>query len=161
MEGGYPRLVLQSGVTVPFVPKKILILTDNAKGYCGKVVPSMVEMLEARAFIVDTHEINDGPVDVSSYSGIVLGSPVYGMGLKGVGPTPALTEYVTHSLPDLDDHKIAVFCVYEVRPGMTLDRMKGMTYEKGAELIAAHGFWVGRPMRGAHIIPAECMVRVV
>lgn len=119
----------------------------------------MKELLEHRAFTVDVHRIQDGPVDVTPYKGLILGSPCFGLGIKGVGPTEALQEYVK-SLPDLTGKKAAVFCVYELSPGTTLDRMKGMIFEKGADFVAAHAYSMLRPNRGEHILPTECMVRV-
>jgi len=145
---------------VPFQPIRLLILTDDRRGLCARVVPRMKEMLEHRAFIVDTWKVSDGPVDVTPYKGLVIGSPVFGLGLKGVGPTPELTRFVKDELPDLDEHKVAVFCVYELRPGLTLDRMKGLAFEKGAELVVAHAYWALRPSGGEHVLPAECMVRI-
>lgn len=143
---------------MPFTPARLLILIDDDRGWCSRVVRVMREMLEHRAFQVDTHRIQDGPVDVAPYCGIVVGSPVYGIGLRGVGPTPALTAFI-QALPDLEGKKAAVFCVYPLRPGLTLDRMKGLMLEKGCELVAAHPYSLFRPA-GEHIIPAECMVRI-
>jgi hypothetical protein len=145
-------------VPLPFTPLRLLILIDDDRGWCGRVVQAMKEMLEHRAFLVDVHRIQDGPIDVRAYRGLVVGSPVYGVGLRGVGPTEALTRFV-QALPDLEGKKAAVFCVYPLRPGLTLDRMKGLMLEKGCELVAAHPYSLLRPS-GEHIIPAECMVRI-
>ncbi len=144
---------------MPFRPLRLLILIDDTRGYCGKVVPRMKEMLEQRAFLVDVHRIEDGPVDITPYAGLVIGTPVFGLGIKGVGPTPALTKFI-EDLEDLDEKKVALFCVYEIRPGTTFDRMKGLVLEMGAEFVAAHGYWLLRPHAQEHIIPAECMVRI-
>jgi hypothetical protein len=143
---------------LPWKPLRLLILIDDDRGWCGRVVPGMKEMLEHRAFQVDLRRITEGPVDPAPYAGLILGSPVYGVGLKGVGPTEALTDCVM-ALPDLEGKKAAVFCVYPLRPGNTLDRMKGLAIEKGCEIVAAHAYSLLRP-QGEHIIPAECMVRI-
>lgn len=144
---------------MPFRPLRLLIFYDDARGYCGRVVPTMKTLLEQRAFLVDTHRVGDGPIDVSPYKGFIFGSPCFGLGIRGVGPTPALAEAVA-GLGDLEGRKAAVYCVHEVRPGTTLDRMKGMIFEQGMELVAAHAFWVLKPHEGEHILPTECMVRV-
>lgn len=144
---------------MPFRPLRVLILIDDDRGRCSRVVPRMRELLEHRAFLVDTHRIQDGPVDITPYKGLIVGSPCFGFGIKGVGPTEALTRFVAE-LPDLDGVKAAVFCVYELSPGTTLDRMKGMMFEKGADFVAAHAYSLLRPSRGEHILPTECMVRV-
>lgn len=144
---------------MPFRPLRLLILFDDTRGYCGRVVPRMKEMLEQRAFLVDVHRIQDGPVDITPYAGLVIGTPVFGLGIKGVGPTPALTKFI-EDLEDLDEKKVALFCVYELRPGTTFDRMKGLILEMGADFVAAHGYWLLRPCHQEHIIPAECMVRI-
>jgi hypothetical protein len=145
---------------VPFKPIRLLVLFDDQRGHCGRVVGRMKEMLEHRAFIVDTHRIQDGPIDIDDYKGIVVGTPAFGLGIKGCGPTDALTHYIEEDLPDLDEHKVAVFCVHELRPGMTLERMKGLVFSKGGELVAAHAYALLKPGEGEHIIPAECMVRI-
>ena len=145
---------------MPFTPIRLLVLTDDEGGLCRRVIPRMKELLEYRAFLVDTWRIQDGPVDLAPYRGVVLGSPVFGLGIRGVGPTEALTRYVLDDLDSFDELKAAVFCVHQIRPGLTLDRMKGLIFEKGAELVAAHAYPMFRPQQGEHIIPAECMVRV-
>lgn len=144
---------------MPFRPLRLLILIDDEHGYCSRVVPRMKELLEHRAFLVDVHRIQDGPVDVSPYRGLIIGSPSYGFGIRGAGPTQALQDFVA-ALPDLGGVKVAVFCVHRLRPGVTLDRMKGMIFEKGADFVAAQGYTLHRPELGEHILPTECMVRI-
>ncbi len=144
---------------MPFQPIHVCIVYDNARGHCGRVVPRMKEMLEHRAFIVDTHEIGEGPLDIAPYAGLIVGTPVTGLGIRGQGPTPRLRAFI-EELPDLDEHKLAIFCVYEARPGNTFDRMKNVLLEKGAQFVAEHAFWVLKPHGGDHIIPAECMIRI-
>lgn len=144
---------------MPFEPIRLLILFDDARGYCGRVVPRMKELLEHRAFDVDVHRIQDGPVDIAPYKGLVIGSPCFGLGIKGVGPTPELTAFL-EDLNDLDEKKVALFSVYEAGLGTTFDRMKGLVLSLGAEFVAAHGYWLLRPHHDEHVIPAECMVRI-
>lgn len=144
---------------MPFQPIRLLILYDDDRGYCGKVIPTMKRLLEDRAFVVDTHRVADGPVDVGPYRGLVLGSPVFGAGLRGVGPTDALVAFV-EALPDLDGKKVAVFCVYPLRPGTTLARMKSLALARGADFVTAWGYSLLHPDRGAHMLPTECMVRI-
>ncbi|MDP6933102.1 MAG: hypothetical protein QGG40_09305 [Myxococcota bacterium] len=144
---------------MPFVPLRLLVLYDDARGYCGRVVPRMVQQLQQRAFEVDTHEIGQGAIDIGSYQGLILGSPVYGFGLKGVGPTPELISMV-EGLEDLEDHRVAVFCVYELHAGTTLARMRGLVEQLGGTFVAGREYWALRPEQGAHILPAECMVRI-
>ena len=145
---------------MPFEPIRILILIDDTRGYCSRVVPRMKDLLRKRAFQVDVHRIQDGPVDIDAYKGIILGSPCFGLAIKGVGPTEELVTYVQTHMPDLEEHGVAVFCVYEARPGLTLDRMKGLVKSCGGTLVAAHGYQLLRMRRGEHVIPTECMVRI-
>ena len=144
---------------MPFKPLRLCIVHDNARGYCGRVIPLMKEMLEDRAFEVDTHEVGQGPLDIRPYAGLILGTPVTGLALRGVGPSRALRDFV-EAMPDLDGMKVALFCVYEIRPGNTFDRMKNLIFEKGAEFVAEHAYWMLEPAHHAHIIPAECMIRI-
>lgn len=145
---------------MPFSPIRLLILIDDARGYCGRVVPRMKEMLEDRAFEVDVHRIQDGPVDIEPYRGIIIGSPAPGISIKGGAPTPALDAYVRDELPDLDEHQVALFIVFELHPASSMDRMKGMIFDKGAELVATHEYGLLRMDTEDHTIAAECMVRI-
>jgi len=135
------------------------VVYDNARRFCGRSVRELVKLLERRAFIVDTHDIADGPVALEDYAGLVVGSPVFGLGFRGVGPTHALTRYIS-DLPSLEGRSVAIFCVYALRPGDTLERMRRMLDAKGAELVIEQAFWVAAPKRDAHVIPTECMVRM-
>ncbi len=144
---------------MPFRALRLLILFDDAHGYCQRVIPRMKELLEHRAFLVDVHRIQDGPIDITPYKGLVLGSPSYGFGIRGAGPTQALQDFVAQ-LPDLGGIKVAVFCVFRLSPGVTLDRMKGMVFEKGADLVVAQGYSLFKPTAADHVLPAECMVRI-
>ena len=145
---------------MPFEPIRILILIDDSRGYCSRVVPRMVGLLEKRAFVADLHRIEDGEVDLSCYKGVILGSPCFGLGLKGVGPTEDLVQFVQTWMPDLEGYGVAVVCVYEARQGQTLERMKGLVKGCGGTIVAAHGYALMRQKRGEHIIPTECMVRI-
>jgi hypothetical protein len=145
---------------VPFRPLRLLLLFDDARGFCGRVVPRMKSLLEQRAFLVDDHEVGNGPLpELEQYAGIVVGSPVFGLGIRGVGPTERLARAVG-SIPSLEDHAVALFCVHAVRPGTTLDRMRAMVHEKGARVVAAQGYALARPGYGDHVLPTECMVRI-
>jgi flavorubredoxin len=144
---------------MPFEPLPLLILIDDTQGRCAKVVPQMKALLEHRGFVVDVHRIQDGPVDVTPYRGIVLGAPTFGVGLKDLPPTEALADYLD-AIDDIDEKSIAVFTVFRVWPGNSLERMKGLVLRLGAQFVAWHGYSLSRPEKGEHIIPAECMVRI-
>lgn len=144
---------------MPFVPLHLCILYDDARGHCGRVVPRMKLLLEERAFIVDLHEVSQGPLDLSRFAGLIIGTPVLGLGWKGVGPSARLRTFL-ESTEGLAGKKVAIFCVYELRPGDTFDRMKNLLFEKGAELVAEQARWIGDLTREEHVIPAECMVRI-
>lgn len=145
---------------MPFTPIRLLILFDNQRGYCEKIIPRLKEMLEQRAFAVDLHAIQDGEIDVEDYRGMIIGSPSLGLGIKGAAPTPEMEAYVRDVLPDLDDMGVAVFVVFELHPGTALDRMKGMVLDKGADVVAAHEYGLFRLDIDDHTIPAECMIRI-
>lgn len=144
---------------MPFKPLRILIAYDNSGGRCGLVVPRMKELLEARAFEVDTVELGSGPVDIEAYRGIILGTPVTGLALRAAGPSAAVSEFI-NTAEGLDEKKVALFCVYDVRPGDIFDRMKNLLYERGAEYVAEWPYWRLRPADGEAMLPAECMVRI-
>ncbi len=140
-------------------PVRICVLYDNTRGFCARSVRELARLLEQRAFIVTTHDIADGPLSLEDYTGVVVGSPVFGLGLRGVGPTHALTRFIA-DLTSLEGRQVAIFCVYATRPGNTLERMRHMLDAKGANLVVEQAFWVAAPKRDAHVIPTECMVRM-
>lgn len=144
---------------MPFQPLPLLVLYDDTRGWCGQVVPRMVEMLEHRGFTVDTHRIADGPIDVEPYRGIVLGAPTFGMAVRDLPPTDSLVEYL-EALDGIEEQQIAVFTVYTVRPGNGLERLKGLVLRVGARFVAQQGYSRLQPERGEHNLPAECMVRI-
>jgi hypothetical protein len=144
---------------VPFAPLPLLILFDDTGSRCGKVVPQMKMLLEHRGFDVTTHRVQDGPIDISPFRGIVLGAPTFGVGLKDLPPTDALADYLD-ALEDIDEKQIAVFTVYRLWPGNSLERLKGLVLRLGAQFVAWHGYPMGKLDKGEHVIPAECMVRI-
>ncbi|MEC8277311.1 MAG: hypothetical protein VX026_06330 [Myxococcota bacterium] len=144
---------------MPFSPIPMLILYDDTNGFCRRVLPGLEPLLAARGFSVQSHRIQDGPIDTAPYKGLIIGSPVSGLGLKGAAPTDALFDYVQH-LDDFERHQVAVFCVYPFRLGTSLDRMKGMVLEKGGTIVAARAYSLMKFNPNDHVIAAECMVRI-
>jgi len=143
-----------------FSTLNLLILFDDHKGHCRRVVPSLKQLLQFRGFSVDVHPIQDGPIDISGYRGLIIGSPCLGLGLTRGAPTPALRAYVREQLPDLDEVPVAVFVVFALAMGRSLDAMKGMVLAQGAEVVASHGYGLFRLNPRDHTIAAECMVRI-
>ena len=83
----------------------------------------------------------------------------FALGLRRLAPSDELYAWVQEH-DDLDELYAAVFCVCRLRPGTSLDRMKGMMLQAGSDLVAARSYsLVGlNPMD--HVIAAECMVRI-
>lgn len=144
---------------MPFKPLRLLIAYDNAGDRCGKIVPRMKELLEERAFQVDVHEIGTGEVDLDDYRGVIIGTPVIGLGLRDTGPTAKVVDWI-NAQEGLDEKKVALFCVFDVRPGDIFDKMKNVVFEKGAEVVVEYPYWRLRPEDGEDQLPAECMVRI-
>lgn len=144
---------------MPFKPIRLLIAYDPAGGRCGAVVPRMKELLEERAFEVDVHEIGSGDVDLEPYKGVVLGTPVSGLAVRSTGPTQKVVDWI-NTTEGLDEKKVALFCVYDVRPGDIFDKLKNVVFERGAEVVVEYPYWRLRPEDGEDQLPAECMVRI-
>lgn len=144
---------------MPFKPIRLLIAYDNDGGRCGMVVPRMKELLEQRAFQVDVVELGAEPVDLEDYRGVIIGTPVPGLALRNTGPTAKVVEFI-NTVEGLDEKKVALFCVYDVRPGDVFDRMKNLVYERGGEHVAEWPYWRLRPADGETMLPAECMARI-
>ncbi|MCB9763317.1 MAG: hypothetical protein H6739_26360 [Alphaproteobacteria bacterium] len=146
---------------MPFKPLRLLIAYDDTRGLCGRVVPDLKQRLEDRAFEVTLLEIGDTPpeVDLASFDGLVLGTPAFGLGWRGVGPTERVRRFI-EAQEDLDEVRVAVFCVYELAPGWTLRNTRQLVLDHGGEVVCAHAYAALRPQADAHVLPAECMVRI-
>lgn len=146
---------------MPFTPLRLLLVHDPEKGLTPKVVPDMVRRLEQRAFQVDVFSLQDVPADVDpfDYAGLILGTPTFGLGWKGVGPTEALSEWVK-AQGGLDDLRIAAFCVYQARPGNTLRNLRQLCLDEGADVVVSQAYGLLNLEEDAHVLPAECMVRI-
>lgn len=144
---------------MPFKPLRLLIAYDAAGNRCGRVVSRMKELLEERAFEVDIRELDGQPVDLDEYQGVILGTPVRGLALRDAGPTEKVSAFIKDT-EGLDEKKVALFCVYDVRPGAVFDRMKNLINERGAEVVTEYPYWRLQPRDGEDLLPAECMVRI-
>lgn len=80
------------------------------------------------------------------------------VGVRG-RPSEALTRALGE-LPSLGDRAVALFCVYLVRAGATLERMRATVADKGGRVIAEQPYALARPRLGDHVLPTECMVRI-
>lgn len=147
---------------MPFQPLRILIAYDDARGLCGRVVPRMKQLLEDRAFEVDLLEIPERaePVDLYGYAGLVLGTPAFGLGWRGVGPSERVQRWVAAQAEELGEVKVAIFCVAELRPGWTLRNTRQLVRDSGGEVICTQAYSALRPAYEEHVLPAECMVRI-
>lgn len=144
---------------MPFKPLRLLIAYDAEGKRCAPVVERMKELLEHRAFEVDVHAIGDDMPDLDDYAGVVLGTPVRGLALRDSGPTAAVARFIEQA-DGLDEKKVAIFCVFDVRPGTVFDRMKNLLHERGAEVVTEYPYWRAQPRDGEELLPAECMVRI-
>ena len=144
---------------MPFQPIPILILIDDARGWCAKVIPELKTLLENRGFIPEVHRMQDGPVNIGPHRAVLLGAPTFGLGIRERAPTDEFANYV-EAIDGIDEVSIGVFTVYATRPGDSLQRLKGLVLRTGARFIAGHGYPRWNLRKGAHVLPAECMVRV-
>ncbi len=144
---------------MPFKPLRLLIAYDAAGHRCSAVVPRMKQLLEERAFEVDVWEIDGEAPDLDEYQGVVIGSPVRGLALRDGGPTAKVAAFI-QSTEALDEKKVAIFCVFDVRPGTIFDRMKNLLNERGADVVTEYPYWRVQPADGEDLLPAECMVRI-
>ena len=144
---------------MPSKPLRLLIAYDADGNRCGRVVKRMKELLEARAFEVDVFELGGAVPDLDDYQGVVIGSPVRGLSLRDTGPTEKVATFIK-TAEGLDEKKVAIFCVFDVRPGTVFDRMKNLLNERGAEVVTEYPYWRMQPTDGEDGLPAECMVRI-
>ncbi len=137
---------------------RLLIAYDPEQGLCERVIPRMKELLLNRAFDVDVVTFVEG-ADLSPYRGLILGSPVRGLGLRGDQPSEAFQKFVADS-EGLDEKRVALFTVYNLRPGRILARMREQVEARGAQVVVAAAYNRFRSQEGEHVLPAECMVRI-
>jgi hypothetical protein len=143
-----------------FSPLKLLLVTDNARRFCGRVAPDLQVDLEHRAFEVDAYTVDAVPADlqIGAYDGLVLGFPVFGSGRDGA-PSDAILEFVK-TLGDLDEIRVALFCVYQIWDGPSLLRFQSILENLGAEVHCSQAYWFLKPKHRKHELPAEIMVRI-
>ncbi|MFN7144471.1 MAG: flavodoxin family protein [Myxococcota bacterium] len=144
---------------MPFTPRRLLIAFDDTRGLCGAVVPRMKQMLEERAFRVDTHVIGGDLPDLEPYQGLIVGAPVLGTGVRPASVPPAVASFL-EAAEGLDEKKVAVFSVFTALPGTMTEALEQKVGELGAEVVARYAYWRLRPSSGEHVIPAECMIRI-
>jgi menaquinone-dependent protoporphyrinogen IX oxidase len=147
------------GFALPFKPLRLLIAYDDTRGMCGAVVPRMRQMLEERAFQVDTHVIGSGAVDLEPYAGVIVGAPVLRLGLRPASVPEAVVTFLA-GLEGLDEKKAAVFSVFTASPGTMVEALQEKLAEHGAEVVARYAYWRLKPDWGEHVVPAECMIRI-
>ena len=125
------------------------------------VVPRMNEMLAPRGFVVRSNRMQDGPVELGDARVLMLGlgTPTFGLSIRSRASNDAFVEYA-QAMGGIEDVNIAVFTVYQTRPGGSLQRLKGLALRVGARFVAWHGYPRWDVSRGDHVLPAEGMVRV-
>ena len=145
---------------MPFKPISLLIAYDDTRGMCGSVVPRMKQMLEDRAFRVDTLALGGAPPpDLEGYAGIILGAAVLRVGARP-SSVPASVLAFLDAAEALDEKKVAMFSVYTAWPGTMVEALKQAVGERGAECVAEYAYWRLKPEWGEHVVPAECMIRI-
>lgn len=119
----------------------------------------MKQMLEERAFSVDTFVLGGDIPDIGPYAGVIVGAPVLRLGLRPSElPTPV--GVFLDGVEALDEKKVAVFSVYTAWPGTMVEALKQKVGELGAECVAEYAYWRLKPEWGEHVVPAECMIRI-
>jgi hypothetical protein len=120
----------------------------------------MVKMLEDRAFNVDRLALatGDEQIDLDDYDGLVLGIPVLGLG-RQAGVTDTMRKFVT-GLDDLDELRVALFVVYELRHSTALERFSRFVEDEGAEIIGGRLYRAFHVGDEEHELPTECMIRI-
>lgn len=122
-------------------------------------VPRMSDMLAHRGFEARAHRTQEGPVELADASGVILGAPTVGLGIRSRAPNESFVEY-GESIVGIGEVHMGVFTVHQARLGDSLQRLKGLVLRVWARFVAWYGFPRWDVSRGEHVLPAECMVRV-
>jgi hypothetical protein len=146
---------------VPFTPLPLLLATHAPTGRGEAVLDGLVAMLEARGFVVTKTALGMAPVpDTGAFRGVVLAVEDPGMlGLRDHGLPPAVEAFVRDT-PGLDALPLAILTVHRVRRGPLADTLRGAAEARGVRIAVVHAMRAGAPGRDAHVVPAECMVRM-
>ncbi len=145
---------------MPFVPLRLLLTYDPEGGLCARVVPRMRDMLEQRGFEVQVTELGDGTLPpLDGVRGVVLGSPVLGLGVRRLDPSERVARFVREA-SGLHELRVAAFTVYRARGGDSSQRLRALVRARGADVVVDHAYAVWAPERDEHVLPAECMVRI-
>ena len=143
-----------------FIPVRLCVVYDPVAGLCARVLPRMRAMLEQRAFDVDVHALGDGPPpSLADARGVVIGSPVVGVGVRRLDPTPRVLRYLREA-EGLAERRVACFTVARLRLGDSSARLRAAVRAVGADVVVDHGYLAWAPARDEHVLPAECMVRI-
>ncbi|MEL6341982.1 MAG: hypothetical protein AAFV53_02540 [Myxococcota bacterium] len=141
---------------MPYAPLRLLLLFDTHGGLCGPLVPILRSQLEHRAFLVDTHPIQAGPIDIAPYAGLIVGIPVIHPRQPILHPRP---RAFLDGLP-LHGRPIAVFVVGRLWVGDTLQAARDDVVQRGARLVAARAYRTWWMDTHDESIADECMVRI-
>lgn len=146
---------------MPFTPLPLLLATYTPTGRGDAVLAGLVGMLEDRAFVVTRVALGRDPVpDPATFRGVVLAVEDPGLlGLRDHGP-PAPAEAFLRDTPGLDAVPLALLTLHRLRGGQLGGRLRTLAESRGVRIAVVHAMRVGAPHRDAHVVPAECMVRM-
>ena len=113
----------------------------------------------AASFDVDVFELGGTIPDLTPYKGIILGSPVLGMGLRRDEPGEAVENFVAQA-QEIGEKKLALFTVCRAFPGKILLKMRELVEKQGSTVVVMQAYNYFRPEEDDHILPAECMIRI-
>jgi hypothetical protein len=146
---------------VPFTPLPLLLVTHTPAGRGDAVLDGLVGMLEDRAFVVRRVPLATAtPPDPAGFRGVVLAVEDPGLlGLRDHG-VPAPVEAFLRRTPGLEAVPLAILTLHRVRRGPLGEALRRAAEARGVRIAVVHAMREGAPERDAHVVPAECMVRM-
>lgn len=117
----------------------ILILYQSRSGHTRAVADAIGIALNDQnhqATVKSVIEVTQADVDTTDM--LFVGTWVQGFILFGVKPAGA--DLWIPALPSLENKPTAIFCTYAFNPRSSLDKLKHMLENKGAQIIAQQAF---------------------
>ncbi|MHB2024032.1 MAG: FAD-dependent oxidoreductase, partial [Mycobacteriales bacterium] len=119
---------------------RALVCYESRGGRTARAAQAVADALSAVGHQVRTLPIAKvGPAELANADIVVVGSPVEGLVVAGVGPAKAMRTWLAR-LPRLGGKPVGIFCTYAVAPKGALPAMRRALEATGAVVVAQAAF---------------------
>ena len=119
---------------------RVLVCYESRGGRTARAAEAVASAFSARGHQVRSLPIaRVGPIELAAADTVVVGSPVEGLVVAGVGPARAMRAWLAR-LPRLGGKPVGIFCTYAVAPKGALPAMRRALEASGAVVVAQAAF---------------------